>query len=139
MKFGIDEYQFTDLSVDVAAGGTTATGFIPFQSPSVIASVPTLTAQQLRDDLTEIQQSTGLGIQFNQQTLLDPPNRSDGSRPPNQKSYNYFAFATTSDYTPWEWMKFFDKFSGFELLKIEYNPSNDTTTKWKYEGRIYAK
>ena len=139
IKFGINEYQFTDLSVDVAAGGTTATGFVPFQSLPVVASLPALTAQQLRDDLTEIQQSTGLSLQFNQQTLLDPPNRSDGSRPPNQKSYNYFAFATTSDYTPWEWIKFFDKFSGFELLKIEYNPSNDTTTKWKYEGRIYAK
>lgn len=139
MRFGITEYQFTDLYVDVSPSGTTATGTVSLASLPVIASLPTLTSQQLTEDLIEIQQSTGLNLQFGQQTLLDPPNRADGSRPPNQKSYTYFSFSANSDYTPWEWVKFFDKFSGFELTKIEYNPSNDTTTKWKYEGRIYAK
>ena len=139
IRFGIKEYQFTDLSVDVAPAGSTATGTVAFDNLPVVASLPTLTSQQLQEDLTEIQSSTGMGFQFGQQTLLDPPNRPDGSRPPNQKTYTYFSFSASSDYTPWEWIKFFDKFSGFELLKIEYNPSNDTTTKWKYEGRIYAK
>lgn len=139
IKFGINEYQFTDLVVDIAPGGTTATGNVIFPNLNAIASLPTLTTLQLREDLSEIQQSTGLQIQFSEQTLLDPPNRPDGSRPPNQKSYSYFSFSTTSDFTPWEWLKFFNKFSGLELIKIEYNPSNDTTTKWKYEGRIYAK
>ena len=137
IRFGIEQYQFTDLAVDVS--GTTATGTVTFVGLPVVASLPTLTPQQLREDLQEIQEKTGLNLQYGQQTLLDPPNRPDGSRPPNQKSYTYFSFSTTSDYTPWEWIKFFEKFSGFELLKIEYNPSNDTTTKWKYEGRIYAK
>lgn len=139
IRFGITEYQFTDLSVDVSQAGATATGTVTFDSLPVVASLPMLTPQQLREDLSEIQQSTGLNFQFAQQSLLDPPNRPDGTRPPNQKSYTYFSFATNSDYTPWEWIKFFEKFSGFELVKIEYNPSNDTTTKWKYEGRIYAK
>jgi hypothetical protein len=139
IRFGITEYQFTDLSVDVSQAGSTATGTVTFDGLPVVASLPTLTPQQLREDLSEIQQSTGLNFQFAQQSLLDPPNRPDGTRPPNQKSYTYFSFVTNSDYAPWEWMKFFEKFSGFELVKIEYNPSNDTTTKWKYEGRIYAK
>ena len=137
MRFGLTEYQFTDLTIDVS--GSTATGNVVFSGLPVIGSVPTLTPQQLQEDLTEIQQSTKLQLQFSQQTELDPPNRPDGSRPANQKSYTYFSFATNSDYTPWEWLKFFDKFTGFELKKIEYNPSNDTTTKWRYEGRIYAK
>ena len=139
LRFGITEYQFTDLSVNITPAGTSATGNVVFDDIPVVASLPTLTPQQLQEDLTEIQQLTGLNFQFSQQTELDPPNRPDGSRPANQKAYTYFAFVTNSDYTPWEWIKFFDKFSGFELLKIEYNPSNDTTTKWKYEGRIYAK
>ena len=139
MRFGIKEYQFTDMTVDIAPSGTSATGNVPFDNLPVVASLPSLTPQQLQEDLTEIQNSTGLSLQFGQQTLLDPPNRPDGSRPPNQKTYTYFSFSVSSDYTPWEWIKFFKKFSGFELLKIEYNPSNDTTTKWKYEGRIYAK
>lgn len=139
LRFGINEYRFTDLSVDVTPAGTTATGSVLFEGLPVIASLPTLTPQQLAEDLSAIQQSTGINLQYSQQTLLDPPNRPDGSRPPNQKSYVYFSFSASSDYTPWEWMKFFEKFSGFELSKIEYNPSNDTTTKWKYEGRIYAK
>ena len=139
MRFGLKEYQFTDLNVEIAPSGTVATGTVLFDNLPVVASLPTLTVQQLQEDLTEIQTATGLGMQFGQQTLLDPPNRPDGSRPPNQKAYTYFSFSVTSDYTPWEWIKFFKKFSGFELLKIEYNPSNDTTTKWKYEGRIYAK
>ena len=57
------------------------------------------------------------------------------------KKYNYISFQTTSVYTPWEWMKFFDKFSGLVLLTIQYNPTNDVGNleKWTYEGRIYAK
>ena len=137
MRFGIKEYEFTDLTVDVS--GNTAVGNVAFSGIPVVGSVPTLTPTELQDDLAEIQQSTGLNLQFNQQVYLDPPNRPDGSRPPNQKSYTYFTFATNSDYTPWEWIQFFEKFSGFELTKIEYNPSNDLTTKWRYEGRIYAK
>lgn len=139
IRFGVREYQFTDLTVDTMANPSTAVGVISFPSLPTVASVPYLTPRQLQEDLTEIQQYTGLNLQFAQQTLLDPPNKPDGSRPANQKTYNYFSFSTLSDYTPWEWMKFFDKFAGFVLTKIEYNPSNDTTTKWKYEGRIYAK
>lgn len=139
LRFGIKEYQLTDLVVDTNTNPTTATGSIKFTNLPSVASIPLLSVQQLQEDLSEIQQSTGLTLQFAQQTMLDPPNKPDGSRPPNQKTYNYFSFSTTSDYTPWEWMKFFEKFSGLELLKIEYNPSDDTTTKWKYEGRIYAK
>jgi len=138
MKFGIDEYQFTDFSVSLTSDST-ATGFLAFSGIPVVASLPLLNMQQLNDDLNEINQTTKLNLQYAQEVLLDPPNRSDGSRPANQKSYNYFSFVATSDYTPLEWMKFFEKFSGFELLKIEYNPSDDTTNKWRYEGRIYAK
>jgi hypothetical protein len=139
IRFGIKEYQFTDLAVNASVGDSTATGTIAFSGLPIVASFPTLTPQQLLEDLTEIQQYTNMGLQFSQQTLVEPPNRPDGSRPPNQKVFNYFSFSATSDYTPWEWMQFFEKFSGLELIKIEYNPSNDTTMKWKYEGRIYAK
>lgn len=139
IRFGVKEYQLTDLVVDTTTNPQTASGTILFSGLPTVASIPSLTAQQLQEDLTEIQQSTGLALQFAQQTLLDPPNKPDGSRPANQKTYTYFSFSTTSDYTPWEWLKFFEKFSGLQLLKIEYNPSNDTSTKWKYEGRIYAK
>ncbi len=139
MRFGLEEYQFTDLVMDVSAGGNSATGVIQFTGLPVVASVPTLTREQLYEDLTEIQQSTKVSFQFGEQTMLDPPNRPDGTRPQNQKSYTYFSIHATSEFTPWEWIKFFEKFSGFELIKIEYNPSNDTLTKWKYEGRIYAK
>ena len=138
LRFGVKEYQFTELSVDTN-NPTTASGVITFTGLPTIASIPTLSIKELQEDLTEIQQMTGLGFQFSQQTMLDPPNNPDGSRPANQKTYTYFSFSTNSDYTPWEWIKFFEKFSGFELSKIEYNPSNDTTKKWKYEGRIYAK
>ena len=139
IRFGIKQYQFTDLTVSAENNTSTATGTIKFNNLPTIASVPLFTVNQLQEDLSEIQQATGLNFQFTQQVLLDPPNKPDGSKPANQKAYNYFSFSTTSDYTPWEWMRFFEKFSGFELSKIEYNPSNDTTTKWKYDGRIYAK
>ncbi len=138
LRFGVKEYQFTELTVDTN-NPSTASASITFKDLPTIASMPTLSVKELQEDLTEIQQMTGLGFQFSQQTMLDPPTNPDGSRPASQKTYTYFSFSTNSDYTPWEWIKFFEKFSGFELSKIEYNPSNDTTTKWKYEGRIYAK
>ena len=140
MKFAIDErYQLKNFAIDIAADGTSANGIMRFEKIPMVSSDPKMTPKELEDDIREIQQSTGLTFQFNRQTLLDPPNRPDGSRPANQQSYTYYSFTILSSYPPEEWEKFFKKFSGLELLKLEYTPSGDATNKWKYEGRIYAK
>jgi hypothetical protein len=110
-----------------------------FEKLPMVASEPKITPKEMGEDIREIQQSTGLSFQFNRQTLLDPPNRADGSKPANQKTYTYYSFTVLSPYSPMEWEPFFEKFSGLELLKLEYTPSGDASNKWKYEGRIYAK
>lgn len=140
LKAAISEYKISKINIHLNEAGTNATGTINFTDLPLVASVPTLTADQIRDELTDISQATNIPIQYSKQTVLDPPNNADGSVPPNQQTYVYYAFSVTSGYSPWEWKEFFDKFTGLELLKIEYNPAVDATTnKWKYEGRIYAK
>lgn len=140
LKAALNEYKISKIQVQLNDAGTNATGSITFTDLPLVASVPTLSADQIRDELTDIAQATNLPIQFSKQTVLDPPNNADGSVPPNQQTYVYYAFSVASGYTPWEWKTFFEKFSGLELLKIEYNPNIEAgNNKWKYEGRIYAK
>lgn len=140
LKAAINEYKISKINIQLNEIGSSATGAITFTDIPLVASVPALSADQIRDDLTDISQATNLPIQFSKQIVLDPPNNADGSTPPNQQTYTYYAFTVSSSYTPWEWKTFFDKFSGLELLKIEFNPDmTSTTNKWKYEGRIYAK
>ncbi|MBP5344549.1 MAG: type 4b pilus protein PilO2 [Alphaproteobacteria bacterium] len=140
-RFALEEYQFTSLIVDTTQGGSSASASINIPNMPMVASKPTWTVAQLQEDLTELKLATPAlsGFSFAQQQLLDPPNRPDGSRPANQKVYTYFQFQVNSEYTPWEWISFFEKFTGLELLKMEFNPSNDASVQWKYEGRIYAK
>ena len=138
MNFGLKQYQLINFKVDVDSAGTGATGSMEFKKIPMKASKPRMSADDLANDLKEIQQSTGLSFQYSRQTMYDPPNRPDGSKPANQKAYTYFSFSAVSPYAPQEWVTFFEKFSGLEILKLEYTPSGDASNKWKYEGRIYA-
>lgn len=139
LKSAINEYKMSRISVKISESGTSADGSISFSDIPLVASVPTLSVDQIRDDLIDISQATGLRIDYQQESIVDPPTAPDGTIPPNQQVYHYFRFSIVSPYTPWEWKVFFDKFTGLELLKIDYEPSLDSSTKWKYEGRIYAK
>ncbi len=141
IRFGITQYQLMNFNIDIDTSGTSATGSMAFTKIPLVPSTPTLDADLIGEDLKEIQKATGLesSIQYSRQTLLDPPNRPDGSKPANQKAYTYYSFTIVSPYVPKVWLDFFKKFSGLELLKLEYTPSGEATNKWKYEGRIYAK
>ncbi len=136
LKYAIKDYQFNRLEIKPIST-TQAEGKLPFADMPMISTAPTLTVEQLQEELHEITDATGMPIAFSEQTVLDPPNNADGSAPPNQQVYHFFSFTINSEYTPWEWKTFFDKFTGLELLKLEYAPGNQN--KWKYEGRIYAK
>ena len=139
MNFGLEEYQLENMKVEVSSSGDSAQGVMPFKKVPIISSVPKLTAAELEEDLKEIKQAMNLvGFQYSRQTLLDPPNLPDGTRPVNQKSYTYYSFVATSAFSPLEWVSFFDKFSGLEMLRIQYTPMG-SDNKWTYEGRIYAK
>ena len=141
IRFALEEYQFTILTVDLSQDGGSATATVKLGKMPKVVSKPTWTAAQLQEDLSELVRATPAlaGFNFTQQEVLDPPNRPDGSRPANQKVYTYFQFSVASEYTPWEWLQFFDKFTGLELVRMEFDPSNGQSVKWKYEGRIYAK
>ena len=139
MLFGLDEYQLENMKVDVSASGDSANGNIDFTKMPMVASIPKMTAEELELDLREIKQAMGLsGFQYNRQTIQDPPNRPDGTKPANQKVYTYYSFTVSSSLSPLEWQAFFDKFSGLELLRVQYTPMGNDN-KWTYEGRIYAK
>ena len=139
MKFALDEYALENMKIEVSSSGDSAIGKMEFKKLPKVRSMPKLTPDALETDLKEIKQATGLnGLQYSRQTMLDPPNRPDGSKPVNQQTYTYYSFNVSSSFSPFEWKKFFDKFSGIELLRIQYTP-NGSDNRWTYEGRIYAK
>ena len=139
VKAALDRYKFTKMELKLDPSGTSAGGNANYTDIPMVVSLPSLTVDQLREQLTDIRQATGLPIQFSEQTIKDPPDNSDGTPPPNQQIYKYFSFSISSPYTPREWKVFFDKFSGLEFVKIGFNPGIGSGNKWTYEGRIYAK
>ncbi|MDY6407282.1 MAG: type 4b pilus protein PilO2 [Pseudomonadota bacterium] len=139
VKSALDRYKLNRVEVKLDPSGSTASGQLPFTDIPLVLSTPSLTIDQIREELTDIKQATRLPIQFSEQTVKDPPDNPDGSVPPNQQVYKFFTFSIGSPYAPHEWKVFFDKFSGLEFLKIEYEPTIGSGNKWTYEGRIYAK
>ena len=139
MNFGLDEYQLENMKVDVSASGDSAVGSLVFKKLPKVASVPKLAAVDLENDLKELKQATNLnGFQYSRQSMLDPPNLPDGTKPANQKSYTYYSFTLSSPYPPQDLKRAFSKFSGLEFLRIQYTPQGGDN-RWTYEGRIYAK
>ena len=139
MNFGLKEYQLENMKIDVSSSGDSANGTLPFTKLPMVVSVPKLTPAELEEDLKEIKQAMNLaGFQYSRQSLADPPDHPDGTKPANQKIYTYYSFTVSSPFSPNEWKSFFDKFSGLELLRIQYTPQG-SDNKWTYEGRIYAK
>ena len=138
-KVALESYKLVKTRMVLDEEGKTISVTVPFENslPSV-RSVPTLSADKLEYELIDIVAATAIPITFSKQTLLDPPNLPDGTAPLNQQKMTFFTFSMTSQYTPWEWKPFFDKLTGLDLMKIEYNPSVDATNKWKYEGKIYV-
>ncbi len=139
LKAALNEYKMSRVNVQLSEDGGSATGQLPFSGIPTIASVPVLSENQLRDELTDIKQATNLNLSFSRQTILDPPDNADGTKPVNQQEYVFYSLSITSPYPPSTWMPFFEKFPGFQLTTINFNPGLDAQDKWKYEGRIYAK
>lgn len=139
LKAALDRYQLTKVEINMDSAGTSATAFVPYQDIPMVISIPTYTADQIREELTDIRQATALPLQFSEQTVKDPPDNPDGTKPVNQQIYTYFSFSIRSPYSPWEWKVFFDKFSGLEFISIGFDPAIGSSNKWTYEGRIYAK
>lgn len=139
LKAALNEYKMSRVNVQLNQDGTSATGQLSFTDIPMVASVPTIEESQLWDELTDIRQATNIQLNFSRQTVMDPPNNPDGTRPANQQEYVFFQFSISSPYSPFEWLTFFEKFPGLELTSINFNPGLDAQDKWKYEGRIYAK
>ena len=139
MKVALERYKLNKVEVQMDSSGTSASANIRFTDIPLVVSLPSLTAEQIREQLTDIKQATALPIQFSEQSIKDPPDNPDGTVPPNQQTYKYFSFSISSPYSPREWKVFFDKFSGLEFVKIGFDPAIGSGNKWTYEGRIYAK
>ena len=139
VKAALDRYKFNRVNVKLDPSGTQASGNITYSDIPYEVSLPSLSINQIREQLTDIKQATALPIQFSEQIIKDPPDNPDGTVPPNQQVYKYFTFSVSSPYSPQEWKTFFKKFSGLEFVKVVYDPAIGSNNKWKYEGRIYAK
>lgn len=139
LKAALNEYKMSRVNVQLNQDGASASGQLSFTDIPTVASVPVLTERQLWEELTDIKQATNVNLTFARQTMLDPPDNPDGTKPVNQQEYVFYNISISSPYTPFEWRTFFEKFPGLQLTTINFNPGLDAQDKWKYEGRIYAK
>ena len=130
---GMKRYNIDGLHYTVAAGGRSATGTIQFNNLRKAASAPTLTTQEITDDLTDIFQAVNIPVQLSV-TELKPEAKAalgDGA-----EGFSYVNFGFSSALPVSEWNHFFDKFGALELTGLVYNTASNN---WKYEGRIYGK
>lgn len=133
----MEHYQLSKVNVFLNDVGNEASIRVNFEELPTVSSRPNLDAKTLDYDLQDIVQSMNIPLKFEKSTIVLNPEQTDSQK---QQVITFYKFSISSPYTPWEWMKFFEKFSGLEILKVEYNPDlSSTENKWFYEGRIYAK
>ena len=139
-----DQYKLRG-ETQINETGTSAIIKFTFDDLPVKGSEPELTLQKLRRELVDISQALSLPINMSVEEITvelpKPPEEADKKNDSKEyvKVYRYLAFSFTSSMDPPAWESFFDKFSGLEVTKIEYNPNSKSalTNNWKYEGRIY--
>ncbi len=147
IEVGIKEQYKFKGEPQINETGTAATISFKFDDIPVVGSTPTLSLSKLRREMTDISQALSLPISLSVgQVTVEAPKPPEGTLPTAQtqqpaKVYQFLAFSFSSAMDPPAWESFFDKFSGLEITKIEYNPNSDSalTNNWKYEGRIYEK
>ena len=112
MKAALDRYKFNRVDVKLDPSGTSASGQVVYSDIPYEVSLPSLTVEQIKEQLTDIKQATALPIQFSEQIIKDPPDNADGTIPPNQQVYKYFTFSISTPYSPQEWK---ENFRGWNL------------------------
>ena len=130
---GMKRYNIDGLHYTVAAGGRSATGTIQFNNLRKAASAPTLTTQEITDDLTDIFQAVNIPVQLSVTEVKADAKSALGN---NAGDFSYVNFGFSSALPVSEWNYFFDKFGALELTSLVYNTASNN---WKYEGRIYGK
>ena len=130
---GMKKYNIDGLHYTVAAGGRSATGTIQFNNLRKAASAPTLTTQEITDDLTDIFQAVNMPVQLSVTELKPDVKNAVGD---NAEGFSYVSFGFSSALPVSEWNHFFDKFGALELTSLVYSTASNN---WKYEGRIYGK
>ena len=140
LENALASYKLETASIQMSETGNTATGSIKFTNLPYVDISSSLGAGQLQHELLDFQQGTGLPITFKKENMSVVTEL--GSSPDKNvvRNYVYFTFDAPSEYSPWEWLQFFNKFDGLELKKITYRPDLPAGSpgKWHYEGRIYA-
>ena len=69
VKAALDRYKFNRVNVKLDPSGTQASGNITYSDIPYEVSLPSLSINQIREQLTDIKQATALPIQFSEQII----------------------------------------------------------------------
>ena len=132
LRSAFKEYEIQNVELTIDDAGEKAEGVYKLEGLRKYTSDPSLSMKELRENLVDISQAINNPIRLTEQSLT-----LEGRK---KEVIKFIVFSFDSEYTPTESLPFFEKFSGLDLTKIEYNSSQKSTDKkWKYEGRIYEK
>ena len=126
-------YNVEGLNYTVADSGRSVVGSISFGALKRAFSAPTLRAQEIVTELTDIFQAWNIPLSVNISNISSVNNSDRGSQ---QDPYSFVNFSFSSNLPVSEWGNFFSNFGALELTSMVYNVNSNT---WKYEGRIYGK
>lgn len=133
VQAALNFYNIDGLNFTISENGRSVIGSINFGTLKRTYSAPTMRAQEIVTELTDIFQALNIPLSVN---ISNVSPVATSEKVVQQEPYSYVNFSFSSNLPVSEWGIFFSNFDALELTSMVYNVNSNN---WKYEGRIYGK
>ena len=137
IKRAFEEYNTRGLDFLIDNSGKVAIVSLSIGDVAIHSQAPKMMAYESREELNNIFQAINQTINLSEERTVRQAQTSKdglGSNVKENKTYPRLKFSFSSDLPMEEWLTMFNQFPALEILRLNYNPSNNI---WTYEGQIY--
>lgn len=137
IRRAFEEYNTRGLDFLIDNSGKVAIVSLSIGDVAIHSQAPKLMAYESREELNNIFQAINLPIAISEERSIRQAQTSKdglGITVKENKTYPRLKFSFSSDLPIEEWLIMFNKFPALEILRLNYDPNDNT---WTYEGQIY--
>lgn len=137
IKRAFEEYNTRGLDFLIDNSGKVAIVSLSIGDVAIHSQAPKMMAYESREELNNIFQAINQTINLSEERTVRQAQTSKdglGSNVKENRTYPRLKFSFSSDLPMEEWLTMFNQFPALEILRLNYNPSNNI---WTYEGQIY--
>lgn len=137
IKRAFEEYNTRGLDFLIDNSGKVAIVSLSIGDVAIHSQAPKMMAYESREELNNIFQAINQTINLSEERTVRQAQTSKdglGSNVKENRTYPRLKFSFSSDLPMEEWLIMFNQFPALEILRLNYNPSNNI---WTYEGQIY--